>query len=185
MSHAFHYKRMILIFFLITFSTGFVSAQERILDVGARFQKSVNLYHENGVSLAYSDPNVLSDRLYFGLAYVSSRFGSAIGSNALKQDNFLFSGTWYFRPDRLIRPLGRINIGYFTADYEADIFDDLPNKSLLLSLEGGLGLSFRSPLRASLTLGYNLITGNGVRGPGTIYPVYLQSTIAWSILKKN
>lgn len=48
-------------------------AQERVLDVGIRVQKTINLYYENGFTLQYTADQLASQRLYFGLSYVSSR----------------------------------------------------------------------------------------------------------------
>jgi hypothetical protein len=176
----------------LTLSTFFVMvipislyAQERVLDIGARFQKTVNLYLENGITAQYSCSSLFSERLYLGFSYFSSRLGTALGTNALKQDNILLSASWLTRPNRLLRPMARANIGYFTADYESDLFQDLPNNSMLLSAEGGLSFNFKSPIKMSMSLGYNLITGDGIKGPGTIYPVYIQTSVTWNILHKK
>jgi len=72
-------------------------AQNSTLDIGIRLQKDIGLYSENGISINFSDKNLLPDRLYFGFTYVTSRTGTAFSSNAIKQDNFLFSPAYYFR----------------------------------------------------------------------------------------
>ncbi|RZS97705.1 hypothetical protein BC751_3323 [Cecembia calidifontis] len=160
-------------------------AQESILDVGIRFQKNINLYWENGVSVQYSHKKIKPDQLYFGLSYVSSRLGTAINSNAIKQDNILFSTSWYFKKDKLFRPVSRLNLGYFIADYEASIFDVLPNTSMLFSPEiGVVYASKKVPLKAMIGLGYNLVTGDGTKGGGTVYPLFTQTTVSWTIFKK-
>lgn len=173
-----------LILFLSFFS--FTSyAQNPVLEVGLRFQKSVNLYYENGVTARYSDERLLSRQLYFGFSYVTSRLGSAMGSNAIKQDNFIFSGTYYLRPEKAFQPFLGMNIGYFHADYEYAVFDDLPNTSVLLSPEAGLSYQTDWPLRIGASIGYNLITGNGIKGPGTVYPLYFQTSITWDVFNKK
>lgn len=160
-------------------------SQERELDIGLRFQKSINLYYENGVTLQYTDERLLSKRLFIGFSYVSSRLGTAMGSNAIKQDNFLLSGTWMFRPQRSFQPLLRLNTGYFISDYEDPDFDVLPNSSILISPEFGVGYRFAFPLKTGISLGYNVITGDGLEGPGTLYPLYVQTSITWNIFAKN
>lgn len=172
----------LILFFLIT-SPSF--SQEKELDIGLRFQKSINLYYENGVTLQYSDERLLSNRVFIGLSYLSSRLGSAMGSNAIRQDNFLISGTWMFRPGRSIQPFLRLNTGYFIADYEDPVFDMLPNSSVLLSPETGVSYRFNFPLKAGISLGYNVITGDGVEGPGTLYPLYVQTSVTWNIFAKK
>jgi hypothetical protein len=154
-----------------------------VLDVGVRLQKSVNLYAENGITAQYTHPKLASKRLYFGLSYVTSRLGTALGSNAIKQDNFLASASWHFRPNWLVRPVAKINVGYFAADYGSSLFDALPKTSLLASPEFGLCYCPNFPLKINASIGYNLITGDGLTGPGTLYPVFLQTSVTWNILK--
>lgn len=171
--------------FLFLFSGANIFSQERELDVGLRFQKSINLYYENGFTVQYADDRLLSRRLFVGFSYVSSRLGSGMGTNAIKQDNYLISGSWMFRPQRSLQPFVRLNTGYFIADYEDPVFDVLPNTSILLSPETGLSYRFTFPLKAGISLGYNLITGDGMDGPGTLYPLFVQTSITWNIFAKN
>lgn len=159
-------------------------AQESILDAGIRIQKTVNFYYENGISIQYSNRNLKPDKLYFGFSYITSRLGTAWNSNAIPQDNFLLSPAWYFRPQHVFRPLFRLNLGYFHASYGDEIFDDLSNSSFLLSPEFGASFETNLPLKFMLTFGYNLITGDGLSGAGTVYPLYIQTTVSWNILKK-
>ena len=178
-------KKYFLIF--IVFSTIFynsVCAQHSLLDVGVRVQKTVNLYWENGFSIQYSNRNVKPDNLYFGFSYISSRLGSAFISNAIKQDYFLLNTSWYFRKQHVLRPLVRLNLGYFMADYEEPFFDDLTNTSLVISPEAGLIVDTKSPLKIMITLGYNVITGDGEQGAGTLYPLFIQTTISWTLLRQ-
>jgi hypothetical protein len=174
----------ILIFFVVFFClySNSVSSQEHKLFIGPRFQKSVSLYNENGINLQYTNPKLLQSRLYLGFTYISTRFGSAIASNAIKQDNLLFSGTYFFRPDKKLQPFSSLNTGWFTADYESEIFNSLPNSSPLVSIEGGIAYHPITPIRISTSLGLNMITGDGYKGPGTIFPVFYQLTIGWNIL---
>ncbi len=180
------FYRVILCFLLFQFfSITNLKAQNSELGIGVRLQKSVNLYYENGFTAQYTNDRLYSKRLYFGISYVTSRLGSAIGSNAIKQDNIFLSTTYYFRPDRILQPFLRLNTGYFQSDLEEEIFDDLPNSSILLSPEAGIRLKTNSPLKVGASIGYNLITGDGSKGPGTLYPVFIQSSIIWSILNNT
>ena len=88
----------------------------------------------------------MPDRLYFGFSYFTSRLGKAINSNAIKQDNFLLSAAWYFKPNHIIRPFVRLNTGCFLSDYPA-IFDVLPHSSLLFSSDVGLCFKRIPPLK--------------------------------------
>lgn len=159
-----------------------VTAEEReTISAGLRLQKTHGLYWENGFSADYTHSSLWNNRIHFGFSVVTSRIGSAYNSHALKQEKYLFSTGACLLKDHLVRPIGRINIGYFYADYEADIFDDLPNTSFMFSLEGGLFIDPPSPIQIELTLGYNLITGNGIKGPGTLYPFFYQITMSWVV----
>ncbi|GAB3499808.1 hypothetical protein GCM10027341_23870 [Spirosoma knui] len=158
---------------------------QRQLDVGIRLQKSIGLYTENGLTAQYTRPNWSNSRLYVGASYVTSRLGTALGSNAIKQDNITLFAAYYFRPQWLIQPLVKANIGYFRADYGLPLFDDLPRSSPLASPEIGLCFCPRMPLKVSGSIGYNLLTGNGVSGPGTLYPVFVQTSITWNLLNAS
>ena len=174
-------KKEIVFGLLVCITIHLATAQQGIFDVGLRLQHSVNLYNENGVSFQYSPVRMKPDQLYFGLHFVTSRLGSASGSsNAIKQDNYLMSVGYFLRKDKIVRPFGRINTGLFRSDYESELFDDLDQSAILLSTE--FGLSIETPWRVKLisSFGYNLNTGDGTSGPGTLYPLFLQTTLAWT-----
>jgi hypothetical protein len=155
------------------------AAQVHTFDVGLRFQKSIGLYYENGITGQYN----LTRRWAFGLTYITSRLGTAWGTNAIKQDNVLVSGTYKFRPVHALQPFLRANLGYFTADYGSPVFDSLPHSSAIASVDGGLSYQFKLPVKVNLSLGYNAITGNGASGAGTLYPVFYQLSITYNIAK--
>jgi hypothetical protein len=154
-------------------------AQIHSFDVGLRFQKTVDLYYENGITGQY----YFTNQVVFGASYITSQLGSAMGSNAIKQDNYILSGSYFFRPKKLLQTFLRLNTGYFTADYESNIFKNLQNSSALLSLDGGLLYSFKTPIKLNLSLGYNVFTGDGVNGAGTLYPVFFQTSVMWNLKK--
>lgn len=182
------YRSLVLTVMVLSgFTT--LSAQDRsggaVLDVGIRAQKSIGLYTENGITAQFAHSNLVNQRLYIGLTYVTSRLGTALHSNAIKQDNYLVSATYLFRPNWLVRPLVRLNAGYFRADYGSELFRDLPQSSLLASPELGLCVCPRFPLKLNASVGYNLLTGDGVTGPGTLYPVFVQTSLTWNILHRS
>ncbi len=116
--------------------------------VGVRIQKTPNLYFENGLTFDYSSPDLWQSRIHLGAAYASSRLGSAMGSNALKQDNILISSALHFRQGKQVRPIVGLNLGYFKVDTEFEIFSVLPNSSMLLSLEQGADFVWQDPFRS-------------------------------------
>jgi hypothetical protein len=151
---------------------------------GIRIQKTQKLYWENGFSFDFTSPKIAGSRIHLGVTYTTTRIGSALRSNAIKQDNYLISGGYYFRGKKHFQPFARINTGYFHADYEEDIFDVLPKTSFLFSVDAGFSYEFKIPVTASFSAGYNLISGNGISGPGTLYPIYYQMSIFYTIFKK-
>ncbi len=161
------------------------SRQSGELKGGIRIQKAQKLYWENGFSFDFKSPKIFDNRLHLGASYVTTRLGSALGTNAIKQDNFLVSGGYHFRPKMQFQPFARLNAGYFHADYEYAIFDVLPNSAVLLSLDAGLSYEFEIPLTLCLSAGYNLNSGSGSSGPGTLYPVFYQMSIFYTLLKKR
>lgn len=170
-------KPFLLSLFIIIFN---YNNYAQNLNVGVRFQKSVGFYWENGISLEISDSSILKNRLIIGCNYVSSRLGTAINSNAIKQDHIFISFGYKWRINKVFQPVTRINIGYFKADYENVIFDVLPNSSLLISPELGIKINYPKNLSYRFSLGYNIINGNGIKNPGTLYPVFYQNTILWN-----
>jgi hypothetical protein len=150
---------------------------------GFRIQKAQKLYWEDGFSLDYANPKIADSRIHFGVSYVTTRLGSAVGSNAIKQDNYLISAGYHFRHQKQFQPFARLNTGYFHADYEEAVFDVLPNNAFLFSIDAGLSYEFKNPLTVSLSAGYNLNSGSGTSGPGTLYPFYYQMSIFYTIFK--
>lgn len=155
------------------------------LNGGVRIQKTQKLYWENGFAFDFASPKILDSKVHLGLSYVTTRLGSAKGTNAIKQDNFLFSPGYFFRHQKQLQPFARLNLGYFHADYEYAIFDVLPSKAFLFSIDAGLSYEFKVPLTIHLGAGYNLNTGNGSSGPGTLFPVFYQMSIYYTILKQK
>jgi hypothetical protein len=174
-------KTIVVLILLLSLSNKSSYSQLHSYDVGLRFQKTVDLYYENGITVQYQ----FSKRILLGASYVTSRLGSAINSNAIKQDNFTISGAYLFRPNKKLQPIIRLNTGYFVANYESEIFKNLTNSSAILALDAGLLYSFQSPLKLNFTIGYNTITGDGEQGAGTLYPVYFQTSVMWNLSKKK
>ena len=153
--------------------------------VGIRVQKTQKLYWENGVAVDFTSPKILNNRVHIGLSYVSSRLGSAAGTNAIKQDNYLLNLGYHFRPQKKFQYFTRLNLGYFRADYEYAIFDVLQNTAMLFSLDAGISYAFNFPITLNLSTGYSFNSGTGLEGPGTLYPVFYQMSIFYTLFKKK
>ncbi|MCK5823792.1 MAG: hypothetical protein KAG96_00100 [Ichthyobacteriaceae bacterium] len=157
------------------------------LQVGVLFQKTQKLYWENGFEIDYTNKVLFNKRIHFGFDFVTSRLGSAISSNAIKQESYRFNTSYHFRNTKDFKIVPSLNIGYFYADYEEEIFDVLVNTSLIFSGEIGVSYSLKNklnvPISLNLSTGMNLISGNGIKSAGTLYPFYYQISMLYSILK--
>ncbi len=167
---------------LIVFGCSTLLFADNTIKLGLKMQKTPNLYYENGLALGYSSDRLMNNKLHLGASFVSSRLGSAMGSNALKQEEYLLSAGFVFRSGKLINPVIKLNTGLFVLDTEFEIFSELPNKSMMLSAEFGLGYDIDGPFDLTTTLGYNLITGDGLNGPGTLYPIFLNLMVNYTLM---
>ena len=179
-------KTVLLIFTvcLIIISANAQKNESYDLGVGLKFQKTEQLYWENGVAADFTSDFLLNKKIHLKASYVTSRLGSAMIGNAVKQDNFVLGADWRFRSHKDLQIFAGLNTGFFHADMETPMFSVLPHNSLLFSVEAGLFYKFKFPAAASLSAGYNLISGDGVTGPGTLFPVYYQLSVFYYIGKK-
>jgi hypothetical protein len=178
-------KKCLYIFLITLILPHYLKSQENSgFSAGIRLQKTHHLYYENGIAFDYTHRVLLNNKIHLGFSYVSSRFGSAFHSNALKQDNYLVSCSYHFRNEKIICPIVTLNTGYFYADMEESFFEVIPHKSLLLSAETGIYMNFNYPVKVKSTFGFNFITGDGTSGPGTLYPLYIELSIFYQF-KKN
>jgi hypothetical protein len=150
------------------------------LGIGTRFQKTEQLYWENGVGADFTSDFLLKKKVHLKMSYATSRLGSAFSSNAIKQDNYLIGVDWRFRTKKCLQVFAGLNTGYFHADMEEPMFNVLPHNSLLLSAETGLVYKFKFPMSVSLSAGYNLITT-----PGSLFPVFYQMSVFYTLGKNH
>ncbi|MDI1355583.1 MAG: hypothetical protein PSX36_11730 [bacterium] len=161
-----------------------ISTPTHTFSIGFRAQKAIGFYWSNGICAEYALEKILKGSLAFGLNYISSSMGTAALSNAIHCSEINGSLIKYFRMRKPLKTLLRLNAGYAHANYPSDIYKNIPNQSMTLSLELGLVYDFKIPLRLALGGGYNVISGKGTKGLGTLYPVYGQFSIIYRLLKK-
>lgn len=180
-------KPLILKYLLFLFFIGnlchspLAQVTEHELSGGIKVQKAIHLYWENGFAVDYTNNHLWQKRVHLGVSYCTSRLGTAYHSNAIKQDNYLLSAALNFRNKQLLQPIIKLNAGYFYSDMENEIFNVLPHKSPLLSLEAGIAFKPKYPVKLMAAFGYNFITGNGISGPGTLYPFYYQLSLLYVV----
>lgn len=156
------------------------------LNLGVKFQKTHSLYWENGLSVQYSFKSFKPDQFYIGVDYVTSRLGSAISSNALKQDNMVASLAWHFRKNKSFRIITKLNLGIFKADLEEEIFSELPSGTTIIAPELGVSYDFKNyPIKLNLGLGFNANITNGGQSPGTQQPLFYHLSIFYKLPTKK
>lgn len=167
--------KTILIFFITILTQLFAFSQDSSntikIELGLRTKKYVGFYWVNGLSAEFSTHKISSGSLHLGLNITSSYLGSAFRSNAIPTLETELSLIKYFRYSKSLQPITRLNFGFAKAFYGND-FSSIPSKSIVLSIETGLRYRLKNYLFASLYGGYNVITGNGINGLATIYPIY-------------
>ncbi len=176
--------RKVILLFILSLGALFVNAQLTAnyeLNAGVVIQKTQKLYWENGVGADFTSDFLMKKQIHLKVAYVTSSLGSAMGTNAIKQNNFIVGADWHFFRKSPLQIYAGLNTGYFSANYENEIFNQLPNTSMLLQFESGLSYKFKFPLSTSLSFGYNFVNGDGVSKPGTLFPVFYQLKMYYRI----
>ena len=159
------------------------SVYSQNLDVGIRIQKTHGMYWENGITAQYQFENFKPINFSVGISYITSRLGTAMGTNALKQDSYIANANWFFgKKAKPFKVYGRLNMGYFHAEEINDIFQDVPNTAFMFAPEFGLRYQFKQiPLSLNLGSGYYLFTGEDGTSPGTFQPLYYHLDICYTL----
>lgn len=149
---------------------------------GLCVRKMTGFYWLNGFSIEHQ-PHAFAGRMHFGLNLASSVLGSAFMSKAIPVYCYELYGQFSFRRKRRFQPYAGLNGGLAYADHGPSFGDHLTSVQPLLSVEPGFRIAPVPGFNVTASVGYNFFTGNGVRGLGTIYPLYLQlrllSALRW------
>ena len=170
-------KQLLFLFSLILS----ISAASAQLSVGIVSQKTQKLYWENGLGADYTSDFLLDKRIHLKAAFVTSRLGSALNSNAIKQESYTVGADYRFFRNSPIQLFAGLNAGYFKAHYEEEQFDVIPSSSPLLQFETGLSYHFVLPVTFAASFGYNVLGSDGTSGPGTLFPVFYQMKVLYRI----
>jgi len=149
-----------------------------------RTKKYVGFYYLNGFSGDVSFQKVMDHKLHFGFNVATSLLGSGLASNAVTATEVEVSVSCFYRVHKRLQPMLRLNVGFANAHYGDAIFDDLPQNDMLLSFEPGIAYTFpqkQNRMKILLSGGYNFISGNGITGLGTVYPVYGAFSFFWKL----
>jgi hypothetical protein len=150
------------------------------LEIGIRAQKFTGFYWENGMSVEYKPSTFLKSRLSFGANVRSSIFGTAMIYNAIPTLAIEFSTLYYWRKKGDFQPFARLNVGVAKAFYSST-YANLTDRAPLVSTEFGFSYQLSTKFRTTSTFGINAISGNGTKGLGTVYPVYGQVSLFYTL----
>lgn len=140
-------------------------------EIGIRTKKQVGFYWVNGITAEWSISKIASGSLHLGTNITSSILGTAFRSNAIPTLETELSLIKYFRYSKSLQPITRLNLGFAKAFYGSG-YNSVPSIGVLCSIETGFQYRINKKFTASLFGGFNLITGNGTSGLGTIFPLY-------------
>lgn len=146
---------------------------------GLRIQKAMGFYWTSGVTGEFCSEKLLNKKLSLGANFTTSVLGNGLRKNAIKTYELDLSAIKYFRPNKIVQPLARLNIGYMYAAYGKEFSNSIPNKSFFCSLEFGSAFVFHEKWKPTIGFGYNIITGNGTKGLGMVFPLYGQVSWEW------
>jgi hypothetical protein len=165
---------------LLLLALGLAWSSDFQCSVGPRFEKTIDLFWENGAEVACSSSSILWSHLGMGASITSTRIGSAFESNALQQEQYLLNARWIFRPQKRVEPYVGINAGWFWLNVENEaLFGWMPHSAPLFAVGAGTSANIFGPVWCSLGVDYHLITGDGNSGPGSLYPCILHASILW------
>lgn len=94
-------KGLLFIILVLIISSKFSYSQGSLF-IGLESQKTVGLYWENGLSVSYSLENREYSNFSMGVKYLTSRLGTAISSNALKQDYYIATFSYQLLKEKKI-----------------------------------------------------------------------------------
>lgn len=172
---------LVILFTKITFSQDSTSIET---EIGIRTKKQVGFYWVNGLTAEWSTPKIAMGSLHFGINITSSILGTAFRSNAIPTLETELSLIKYFRYRKSFQPITRLNLGYSKAFY-GEGFSNITSNSILCSIEAGFKYIIISTVSANIYGGYNILTGNGINGLGTIYPIYSGVSLNWLLSTKS
>ena len=168
---------------LLFITTSVAQENNSNIELGVRTKKYIGFYWVNGISAEWNSSKLCSGSLHLGLNIASSSLGSALIGNAIPTLETELSVIKYFRSSKALQPITRINFGFGRAFYGAE-FKELTSSGLLCSIETGLQYKIASHYSASLFGGINFLTGNGITGLSSIYPVYYGMCIKYTLPKR-
>ncbi|MBA3664583.1 MAG: hypothetical protein H0W61_10290 [Bacteroidetes bacterium] len=150
------------------------------LSAGISFKKFAGFYTMSGVCAEVSGKCLAREHLALGLNVTSSSLGSAFFNNGIPVVAAELYARWIFRKEKTIQPFALLNLGFAKAFVNSDKYSSLSTSALLVSPEAGVACRFKPRMQLQGGLGFNLNSGNGLKGPGFIYPICFQLRLLYT-----
>lgn len=147
------------------------------LNIPVGIQMQANSDFQWGLTAGVSSDLFLKGHPYAAVSYTTNRIEAAF-SYAVKQDNYLFTLGWMFRPEKMLDPFINIDAGLAHFDYEFDAFKSLKNNSPILDLRFGLeGAFLHKTIHPWCNFGISFIPSS------TVYPLVMAVGVNYDISK--
>jgi hypothetical protein len=150
------------------------------MHVGLCFKKFNGFYWCNGITLVINE-SMFNAPVAYGVNFTTSYLGSAMLNDALPLNIFEMFAQYRFNSKKNFQPFAGILFGGAFSNYKDPAFKHLQQAQTIFSPEFGLSYHLKIPVNVSASFGYNLITGDGKRGLGLVYPLFGQIKIAYRL----
>lgn len=128
-------KYFFLVQTLLVLFLGTSYGQEHLVSTKIKLQKDYRLWYHNGASFVYRSDKLFHKKVEIGVTYLSTLFGSALGTHVPNIHHFQFNTAYHFRSTKLVDPFIQIDLGYAYFDDEGL---GLENTSKLLNIVTGI-----------------------------------------------
>jgi len=176
-------KKFFVLFICACFlNTGLAQKADSSLhfSVGVSLKKFAGFYSMGGLCAEASSARLDKGQLFLGLNITSSSLGSAFFNNGIPVIVSEVYARRVLLKQRRVKPFVMLNLGYAKAFPGSDKYNSLTTSALLVSPEAGVACGISSHTSAQGGMGYHITSGNGLKGPGFIYPVCFQLRLLYS-----
>jgi hypothetical protein len=149
-------------------------AQQPLVLAGVYVESNYSV--QPGLQVAYASPRLLGGAPRLTASASTTRFATAMGSNALVEDRLQLTGGWHFRRSARFSPYVAASGGYTRFDRDDDeLFALLDNDAPLFALLAGAEARLGGPLRLHGHLGYSPVQSS------TVYPLVMAAGLSYRV----
>jgi hypothetical protein len=152
-------------------------ASDWSVPVGLGFEH--NFYTQFGVCASVSHKNILGGHPQATLFATTSRLGAIAGNNVLKNENWLLTAAWHFRPGTYVDPFAGIDLGVVHFDRENEkLFSRLHTTAPMFNIRVGIAATvWGDRLRPLLDGGFAVVQSS------TVFPLFFGAKLSYDVMK--